>query len=440
MTVMHTNHPLATEHNVEALNRLALDTIAKAEALLNEGKFQEAKGVYLELDGIEKRRDELGEIETMRTRMAKEKSRAMTPATPMRHPETSDERDRLVAVGHKGLVLPGKAFTESAQYKALVESRAFDNSQARLPEFGIPLDYSMLSLKTLVVGNSVSGAGAFVLNDFQPGYVDIRPRPYSFLDIINRVRTSSDTIDWIKQITRTNNAATVAEATATTGTSGLKPESAINYERVTQAVEVIATWLPITTRALADAPQMQDIINGELLIMLNEELEDQIISGDGTSPNLKGLLNQGILTQATAAGTNNLDTLLYMATKIEVSGKFMATDVLLNPVNWQTLRLLRENAATATLGGYLMGPPSQVGPMTIFGMPVMKVQGLTAGTGIVGNFTPVTHALFDRQQSAIRMGYIDDQFVRNMLTILGELRAAFAVKRPYAFCSVTGLV
>jgi len=129
-----------------------------------------------------------------------------------------------------------------------------------------------------------------------------------------------------------------------------------------------------------------------------------------------------------------------MATKIEVSGKFMATDVLLNPVNWQTLRLLRENAATATLGGYLMGPPSQVGPMTIFGMPVTKVQGLTSGTGIVGNFTPVTHALFDRQQSAIRMGYIDDQFVRNMLTILGELRAAFAVKRPYAFCSVTGLV
>jgi HK97 family phage major capsid protein len=257
---------------------------------------------------------------------------------------------------------------------------------------------------------------------------------------VSRVRTSSDTVDWIKQVTRTNNAATVAEATATTGTSGTKPESAINYERVTQAIETIATWIPITTRALADAPQMQDIINGELLIMLGEELEDQVISGDGTSPNLKGLLNSTILTQATAAGTNNLDTLMKMMTKIEVSGKFGATDIVLNPVNWETLRLLRENSATATLGNYLMGPPSLPGPMTIFGIPVVKSQGLTSGTGLVGNFTPITHTLFDRQQSVVRMGYIDDQFVRNMLTLLGELRAAFAVKRPYAFCSVTGLV
>lgn len=437
MTITQTNHPLATENNLAALNRLADELIEKGEAAYKAGDTGEAMKFYLELDGVEKRRGELDALETRRANAARTKAALMAPANPMRHQETQDEGGRQ---GSKTLYLPGQAFTSAAEYKALVESRAFDNSKARLPEFGIPLDYSLLQLKTLVVGNSVSGAGAFVMNDELPGYVNIRPREYTFLDIVSRVRTSSDTVDWIKQVTRTNNAATVAEATATTGTSGTKPESAINYERVTQAVETVATWIPITTRALADAPQMQDIINGELLIMLGEELEDQIISGDGTSPNLRGLLNSSILTQATASGTNNLDTLLHMATKIEVSGKFSATDIVLNPVNWETLRLLRENSATATLGAYLMGPPSLPGPMTVFGIPVVKSQGLTAGTGIVGNFTPITHTLFDRQQSVIRMGYIDDQFVRNMLTLLGELRAAFAVKRPYAFCSVTGLV
>lgn len=437
MTIGTLQHPLASENNLDSLTKHADALLEKAEGFYAEGNLEEAKKYYLELDGAEKRRTELDALETRRAHHNRKRAESMAPATPMRHMETQDEGGRQ---GSKTLYLPGQAFTSAAEYKALVESRAFDNSKARLPEFGIPLDYSLLQLKTLVVGNSVSGAGAFVLNDFQPGYVDIRMREYSFLDIVSRVRTTSDTIDWIKQITRTNSAATVAEATATTGTSGLKPESAINYERVTQAIETIATWIPITTRALADAPQMQDIINGELLLMLGEELEDQIISGDGTSPNLKGLLNSSILTQATASGTNNLDTLLKMMTKIEVSGHFGATDIVLNPVNWETLRLLRENAATATLGNYLMGPPSLPGPMTVFGVPVVKSKGVPSGTGIVGNFTPITHTLFDRQQSVIRLGYVDDQFIRNMLTMLGELRAAFAVKRPYAFCSVTGLV
>lgn len=435
MTITQTNHPLATENNVEALNRLALDTIGKAEALLNEGKYQEAKSVYLELDGIEKRRDELGEIETMRGRMAREKSRAMAPAQPMRHQE-----EQAASGGERKLIMPGQAFINSPEYKAMVQQRAFDNPQARMPEFGVPLDYSMLSLKTLVVGNSVSGAGAFVLNDFQPGYVDIRQRPRTFLDLIHRVRTSSDTIDWVKEITFTNNAATVAEATATTGTSGTKAESAINYQRVTQAVETIAHWIPITTRALGDAPQMQDIINGRLLTGLDLTLESQIITGDGNSPNLLGILNSSILTQATATTDNTMDTLLKCAVKIQISGLVMPTDIVLHPTEWQTIRLLRENAATATLGQYLMGPPSLPGPMTIFGLPVTLSLGTTDGTGLVGSFTPETHALFDREQAIIRMGYIDQMFVRNMLAMLAELRAAMAVFRPYGFCSVTGLV
>lgn len=429
MSITTTTHPLASEQSVETLNRLALDTIGKAEGLLNEGKFEEAKSAFLDLDGIEKRRDELGAVDTMRARLAKEKAAALAPTTPMRHVE------QRAAGGEQHRLSPGEAFTTLAEYKAVVDSRAYDNPHMRLPEFGTKLDYSLLQLKTLVVGNSVSGGGAFVMNDVLPGYVPILQRPRNFLDLIHRVRTSSDVVDWIKEITFTNNAATVAEATATTGTSGTKAESAINYERVTQAIETIAHWIPITTRALADAPQMQDIINGRLLTGLDLVLENQIISGDGTSPNLKGLINQGILTQV---WTDTLTAIIKASTKINVSGLLDPTDVVMHPTEWETVRLLRENAATATLGQYLMGPPSQPGPMTIFGLPVTKSLGDPDGTIIVGAFTPQTHALYDREQAMVRMGYINDQFTRNMLTILAELRAAFAIFMPYGFVAITG--
>ena len=39
----------------------------------------------------------------------------------------------------------------------------------------------------------------------------------------------------------------------------------------------------------------------------------------------------------------------------------------------------------------------------------------------------------------MRVGTIDDQFVRNMQTILAELRAAFVVWRPTMFTQVTGI-
>jgi hypothetical protein len=47
--------------------------------------------------------------------------------------------------------------------------------------------------------------------------------------------------------------------------------------------------------------------------------------------------------------------------------------------------------------------------------------------------------LFDREQAAIRMGTINDQFVRNMQTLLAELRAVFVTFRPLTVCRVTGL-
>ena len=32
-----------------------------------------------------------------------------------------------------------------------------------------------------------------------------------------------------------------------------------------------------------------------------------------------------------------------------------------------------------------------------------------------------------------------ERFIRNMVAVLAEMRAAFAIPRPFAFCTVTGL-
>lgn len=60
---------------------------------------------------------------------------------------------------------------------------------------------------------------------------------------------------------------------------------------------------------------------------------------------------------------------------------------------------------------------------------------LTAGTALVGDFSKAV--LFDRQSLAITLGTINDQFVRNLVTVWGEIRAGFGVIHPSAFVKAT---
>ena len=85
-----------------------------------------------------------------------------------------------------------------------------------------------------------------------------------------------------------------------------------------------------------------------------------------------------------------------------------------------------------------MWPPTIAGPVTLWGMPVIEAEGIPENTALVGDFQ-VGASLLDREQAQIRVGVINDQFVRNMQTILAELRAGLVVWRPNAFCQVTGV-
>ncbi|HEX5204800.1 MAG TPA: phage major capsid protein, partial [Actinoplanes sp.] len=231
-----------------------------------------------------------------------------------------------------------------------------------------------------------------------------------------------------------------------TGTSGLKPESVLNFELATSPVQTIAHWIPVTNAMLADAPQIRGIIDTRLIYGLNQELEDQILSGDGNSPNLTGILASGLSTLGLSAGStyggqaNVVDAAYAAMLTVQVTGLARPNGFVLNPKDWAAVRLMRESAVTGNVnpGGYLYGPPSVSGPMTLWGRPVVEAIGMTENTLLTGDFQ-LGCMLFDREQSAIRVGTIDDQFVRNMQTILAELRGAFAVFRPTAFCRVTGV-
>ena len=402
----------------------------------------EVKQLLTEIDVLESKLAGLEDAESRRNRITSGMDRYNKPAPGATHPNpVAQEMHDAMQIS------PGDQFIQSRDYREMKRGGAFNsplnrvNLAVNLKDGTSLIQWRKILAqqeKALLYGSSATSGGGFVQNDVQAGYIGIMQRELTLLDLIPRVSTDSDTVEYVRETAFTNSAAFTAEATATTGTSGLKPESTLAYAVSTAAVRTLAHWIPVTNRMLADAPAIRGIINGRLLLGLDLVLETQVASGNGSGENLTGILSTAGINMVARGTLSLLDYLYAVRTAVRVTGKGRPNAFVLHPNDWTAIRLTRENASTGTLGNYLMGPPSQSGATTLWGIPVIESEALTENTGLVGDFTQGC-TLFDREQAAVRVGTIDDQFVRNMQTILAELRAAFVVWRPSMFTKITGI-
>lgn len=437
--------------DVTQLRQEAASRLTRQEAIYAEGKQagmltddQQAEFGRLgeEIDQFEAvltKKESFSEFSARHQQIADaRRKRYQTPAEQMRHPEPQE--DRVIEQRNARRRSPGQQFIDNDTYKELLKRGMF---HGELPpqEFGVTLDLrdiGLLEQRALIQGGSASSGGGFVTPDYQPGFIDIRQRMLTVLDLISDIPTSSDTISYVREDVFTNNAAMTAEATATTGTSGTKPESALAYSRQTATVKTLAHWIPVTNRMLADAPAIRGVIDARLLLGLDLTLETQILSGDGTGENFTGLnVASGVLTQAMGSDTN-IDAIFKAMIKVMVSGLLYPNATVVHPLQYQNIRLTRESQATATQGGYLLGPPGMIGTPTLWGNPLVLSLGQAVGTIDVADWSSQTMNLFDREEATVRMGFINDQFVRNMQTLLAELRGAFVLWRPSGACKITG--
>jgi HK97 family phage major capsid protein len=304
----------------------------------------------------------------------------------------------------------GEAFTASDAYK-LKSGRTGPEST---------LDIDVKTLMTTVAG--------WDPEEVRNGkVVPFATRPIQVADLFPQTETTQSAIQYMEETTYTNAAAEIAEA-------GTFPEAALALTEQTVLVRKIAVFLPVTDEQLEDEPQVRGYIDNRLPFMIRQRLDSQLLVGNGTAPNLRGLLNiSGIQTQA--KGSDPTPDAIYKAiVKVETTGQAMANGVVMNPSNWQDIRLLR----TAD-GIYIWGNPSDAGPERIWGLQVVRAQAETAGTAIVGDFQNFSELSIRRGIDVQVSNSHSTFFVEGKQAIRADMRAALVVYRPAAFCTVTGL-
>lgn len=303
-------------------------------------------------------------------------------------------------------------------YKSVAPSGFIPESRKGINSPSIEVKDFGIFKKALVTGASDTGAGAFIQNDAPGIYEALGYAPSVVRDLVSVRQTGSDTVEFVRQTTKVDDAAVVAEATSLS--DGLKPETAVAYEKVTAPVETIAVWIPATKQALSDASQLRGMIEQELRADLVDQLEAEIFADIAADTNiLTGAYDTDLLTTTRKALTN-----------LMVNGLDKPSAWVFNPSDWESFELLQDSQSR-----YYYGGPMNVGPQRLWGVPVVQSFHVASGYAYLANWNKAV--LWDREQASVSISdQHSDFFIRNLVAVLAELRAAFAITRPNSFVKV----
>jgi HK97 family phage major capsid protein len=292
----------------------------------------------------------------------------------------------------------------------------------------------LTQMRATTLTEDAASGGKLLVPQYLPGILPTLFKPTVVADLMASGQASSNSIVYMVETLFTNAAAPVAEGAT-------KPESALTFDQKTDPVSKLAHWLPVTEELLEDVPAIQSYIDARLILGVQLAEDDQLLNGNGTPPNLMGIMNRAGLATPVArnAGATppetNADAILRQITAIATSAFVYPDGIVMNPVNWFTVATSKD-----TTGAYFGGGPfSSLPTATLWGTRVALTASIVANTALVGAFGTMSQVF---RKGGIRVEASNshqDFFIKNLVAIRAEERLALAVYRPGAFGKVTGL-
>lgn len=235
---------------------------------------------------------------------------------------------------------------------------------------------------------------------------------------VNRGTTNSMYVTYIQQ--------TAQPASAWTGEAVAKTEYEEKYTEVSKQVKKVAGMVKVSKEMLSDLSFIQNEINTDLVQGVLTAMDNSILNGAGGT-DLEGILSFAPTFSAgtfanTIVSANILDVIRVAMSQIE-SSKFAPTHVVLHPVDVARMQLTKTTTGEYTTPIFY---PSANGEMRVANLIVVSTTFMTAGNFLVGDMTKSNLRI--RENVNIQVGYVNDDFQRNMVTILAEARAVHYVK------------
>lgn len=343
---------------------------------------------------------------------------------------STPERDGSAEASARSL---GEHFVKSAGDQLARQARG-EQLAVSAPEFAAKADTPFMVPKPEAVPDLSAWA-----TDFQRAIVNQKRDKLVIADLMGAANVAPNTqsisylVEKVKRI-KAGGAGMVAEGAA-------KPYVSYDtFEVVSEKLTKVAALTKITDETAEDMAFIVSWINNQLIYDLSVLEEQQLLNGDGTGANVRGLLHrEGI--QSADLGENALDDLLKASTKVSEVTDFTADAVVMNPVDYLKFRLLKDKNGQYYAGGPFQGQYGVGGVImnpAPWGLKVVDTTAMEEGKYLLGAFRQASVVL---RKGGIRVDSTNtnaDDFEKNLVTLRAEERLGLMVTHPAAF--VTGSI
>lgn len=247
-------------------------------------------------------------------------------------------------------------------------------------------------------------------------------------DLFPKMTTTLAAIPYVQELSPT-----VGEGASAVAEGGVKPGANPLFVGAKADPTVIAATLILSKQLFEDSQAVVQYINQRLPYMVRFAEDAEFLNGNGTWPNIQGILGTaGVQTQTNGA-SDNAQTFGSAFAKIENSDG-TPTAVVLNPTNAWSMFVKR---AAAGAGTFDAGTPFSALPLTIWGVPSYRTRAMPVNTGLVADFQ-LGGMIVDREQVNVQT-YRERYAEMNQILLVCEERVGLMLFRPDLFCNVTGL-
>ena len=292
---------------------------------------------------------------------------------------------------------------------------------------GASVQITLKAAGTMALSTNVTGQVPQA--EREAGITRIVTRNPFVLQLVNVGTIMSNVWEWVEQKNRDGGAAMTAEG-------ALKSIADFDLVVASANVKKVTAFIKVTKEMLDDVELMRSEIDQELTELINLKIDDQLLNGTGLTVNLTG-----INTNATAWAAGAFALAIPTPTKWDVLrtainqvrvNLFEPNYILMHPTDVTGMELSKDST-----GQYVMPPFAALDGTVVSGIRVITNTGIALDSFLVGDFSKA--GVRFKEGLTINVGYENDDFTKNLVTILAEARLVQRVKSNHYGAFVKGV-
>lgn len=291
-----------------------------------------------------------------------------------------------------------KSFVENEENVRVIKSKGCVKVDLNLKAEAVPMYTSTTGKVPISVFNT----------EVVPGIASAPVEPNAIFPRLYKGTTSSQTIQYVNRGPISGGAAFIQEGQ-------LKPLMSWDYSKGTSTAAKIAVGAKVSTEMLNDFSYMQSEINTLLRENLMEEVDKQLLIGDGQGENPKGILTDaggyvGSRLDGTIERANEADAIRASMLTMRLLG-FKPNTLFINPVEKAQIDLTKDAS-----GRYMSDELLKIIP----GVSIVETMRIDPGKFLLMDASKWIIKVLENLE--LKTGWVNDDFQKNMVTYIAEMR------------------